>query len=377
MGRATVPCGALSDDGGPRPATIEAQVTDDSGATASATAAYMIVPPFFGPLLSARPAGVEPLSLTLTAVRSECTVGTQNPVVWTIAGGAPPDTLTIDGALVNADAERTTVTCAGLPEGASEAPGTITATVADAAGATATASAAYTIVPPLPAPERAQILVVFPDVLSFRWYTAEPPPGADALVAFLVRWREVGSAAWNYWSEAPTWNPGINYGVEPGIYALRDPVAYEAAVAPMRHPLEAETPEALHWTPSLQATTVTYPANVTATSTHDTVTVRWDRQPSATDWNVRVRNADTHDWTRISVTDADAWGDPASGTHEVTFRHLAPNTEYSLRVGFGPQNEFAVARYVEVPVRTKPAPAGPCIEYLVGAVVCTWAAGLR
>ena len=94
----------------------------------------------------------DPLTLTITAERSECTAATLNPVTWEISGGTPPYTLTIDGAAVDADAESATVTCAALPEGASTAPGTITAVVTDANGATATASAAYTIVPPLPAP---------------------------------------------------------------------------------------------------------------------------------------------------------------------------------------------------------------------------------
>ena len=357
-GRATVACGALSDDGGLLPATIEAQVTDATGAMASATAGYMIVPPFHGLLFSERAAGVEPLALTLTAVRAECTAGTLNPVVWTITGGTPPDTLTIDGAVVNADAERTMVTCGALPEGASEAPATITGVVTDANGATATARAAYTIVPPLPAPETAGEIDVWSNSLWFRWYTADPPRDADALVAFLVRWREAGSTAWTYRSETPTSNPDIRYGVEPALWGLRDPVAYEAAVAPMRHPLEAETPQALRWTPSLQATTVTYPANVTVSTTHDTVTVRWDRQPSATYWEVGLGNADTSADMRISPSDAAGWGDPASATHEVTFRHLLPDTEYSLSVGFGYVSEWVPVRDVDVTARTKPAPSG-------------------
>ena len=78
---------------------------------------------------------------------------------------------------MDADAESATVTCGALPEGTTEAPGTITAVVTDAAGVTAAASAAYTIVPPLPAPETAGENGVYPDTLTFYWYTAEPPPG--------------------------------------------------------------------------------------------------------------------------------------------------------------------------------------------------------
>ena len=99
----------------------------------------------------------DPLTLTITASRAECTAGTLNPVTWTITGGTPPYTLTLDGMSVDADAESATATCGALPDygiwlPVTQAPGTITATVTDATGATATASAAYTIVPPLPAP---------------------------------------------------------------------------------------------------------------------------------------------------------------------------------------------------------------------------------
>ena len=95
-----------------------------------------------------------PLRLTLTAGRAECTTGTLNPVSWEISGGVGPYRLTVDGASVEAEAEGATVTCGALPDygiwlPVTQAPGTIPATVTDATGAPATASAAYTIVPPL------------------------------------------------------------------------------------------------------------------------------------------------------------------------------------------------------------------------------------
>ncbi|MDE2640800.1 MAG: hypothetical protein OXI03_09490, partial [Chloroflexota bacterium] len=363
----TVICPALPEGATEAPATVSATVADAAGETVTSRAAYTIVPPFHGPLFSERTAGVESLSLTLTALRAECTAGTLNPVVWTIKGGTPPDTLTVDGAVVNVDAERTMVTCGDLPEGASQAPATITAVVADASGATATARAAYTIVPPLPAPESGRLLLAIGHVLAFIWYTAEPPPDSDELVAFLVRQREVGSPTWDYWSEAPASHPGSHYQVRPALRPMRDAVTYEMAVAAMRHPLEAETPAALRWTPSLQGTPVTDPANVTTTATHDTVTVRWDRQPSATDWSIRLTTrrwgaARPHDQDYsssmgISPSDAEAWGDPASATHEVTFRHLVPDTEYNLSVGSGGVEELP-GRYTHTTVRTKAAPAG-------------------
>ena len=304
----------------------------------------------------------DPLTLTITAERSECTAATLNPVTWEISGGTPPYTLTVAGEAVDAAADGLNVTCGSLPAGASTAPGTIPAVVTDAAGATKTARAAYTVVPPLPAPETPGRISAWPDGLAFHWYTAEPPPGADALVVFLMRWREVGSSAWTYDTQLIWRHPhrGITYGVRAYIGGLRDPAAYEVAVAPMRHPVEAETPQALRWTPIRQATTVTNPANVTVTATHDTVTVRWDRQPSVGSWYLHVSNSDADVYTgrQLSDTDAATWGDPASATHEVTFRHLLPDTEYQLGIRSERRNEAAPIRDAAVTVRTKPAPAG-------------------
>ena len=196
---ATVTCPALPYGVTEAPATFMAVVTDSGGTTVTAHTAYTIVPPFHGPLFSERAAGVAPLSLTLTALRAECTAGTPNPVVWTIRGGTPPDTLTIDGEPVDADAERTTVTCGHLPVGAIEAPGTITASVTDASGATATASAAYTIVPPLPAPTglyggaNHTLNMLWWDGWDMLW--SDGRRGVERGDPYVVRWRTVAPDA--------------------------------------------------------------------------------------------------------------------------------------------------------------------------------------
>ena len=92
------------------------------------------------------------LRLTLAVERGECTAaaGTRHPVTWEISGGVAPYRLTVDGLTVDPDAESATVPCGVLPRGATEEPATNMAVVTDATGATATASAAYTIVPPRP-----------------------------------------------------------------------------------------------------------------------------------------------------------------------------------------------------------------------------------
>ena len=95
----------------------------------------------------------DPLTLILTAERSECTAGTLNSVSWEIRGGVEPyRDLLVGGAPVEADAESATFTCGALPEGASAARGTVWVSVRDATNRLELAGASYTIVPPPPPP---------------------------------------------------------------------------------------------------------------------------------------------------------------------------------------------------------------------------------
>ena len=165
-----------------------------------------------------------PLRLTLTAERAECTAGTLNPVSWEIEGGVEPYRLAVDGASVDADAESATVTCGALPEGATEAPGTITATVTDATGAPATASAAYTIVPPLPAPTglgyralRTHTQVWWDDVTVLATAPSATPDCPCPL--YLLRWRAAGTDAWTAVLRpvTPYSRPGNAHGILTGL----------------------------------------------------------------------------------------------------------------------------------------------------------------
>ena len=258
-GTVTVPCGGLRDDGRPVPATIEAHVTDSTGATAPATAAYTIVQPVAAPPPSARPAGVEPLALTLTAGRSECTAGTLSPVTWTITGGTPPDTLTVDGASVDPDAESATITCGNLPEGATEAPGTITAVVTDATGAPAAASAAYTIVPPLPAPRLSPRPATVEETAIFMaWWPVPGARPASGVGLYLLRWRPADTSTWRYVTVENQDPP--NEWVVGAVWELEGGETYQHQSAAMRDPIEQETPQQLAWS-ATQTTTTRAPAD--------------------------------------------------------------------------------------------------------------------
>ena len=265
-----------------------------------------------------------PLTLTLTASRAECTAGTLNPVSWTIRGGVGPYRLTVDGASVDADAESATVTCGDLPDygiwlPVTQAPGTITAVVTDATGATATASAAYTIVPPLPAPANvsAQGLRTLAEA---RW---DASPAASGSVHYILRWKKTADVDWTYEHEFLEYkHQGTKWLWS--AEGLAEGTPYEVAVAVMRDPIERQTPDALRWSPRLSFATATDPQNVVVTSTHDTITVTWD-----------VGAGDR--LSQVWVDSGEGTKDPktktiANGQVRAVFTSLLPDTDYTVRI---------------------------------------------
>ena len=298
----------------------------------------------------------DPLTLTITAERAECTAGTLNPVTWEIRGGTPPYTLTVDGTSVDADAESAPVTCGALPEGATEAPGTITASVTDTAGAPATARAAYTIVPPLPAPTELRH-VSYPGFVYARWsdvpgvgkVTLEDDDGRPyTLDAYLVRYREVGATEWIHVLRTRTVRD---------VWEVFDSGIREFSVASLRHPLERRTPDALRWSAAHRYAPVQAPQNVVATATHDTVTVSWDGQPLGAVGKVRLHTG-TGDITKSFPLAT------STGRESVTFGRLPPSTTFQVHVEYetaGSPDGFTSTEVVTLPPPPdyEPPPAGP------------------
>ena len=302
----------------------------------------------------------DPLTLTITAERSECTADTLNPVRWTISGGTAPYTLTVAGQSVDPTAESVNVTCGSLPEGASTAPGTFTATVTGANGAQATASAAYTIVPPLPAPA-AVYSASNRTFIGLDWDRVDAAGPVPALGAecpcplYLLRWRVAGTDAW-------TTDLHPDRQVHTGQAAagrllldLIEGTTYELAVATLRDAIEQDTPAALTWSAPVTMHTLAPPTGVQATATHDTITVTWDPQPGARSFSVSVWGPDGSAFQQFRP-DGDA-------PHQVVFRHLPPETEYtvevSVPVGYdSPRTEITVSTTAP-PEDWTPLPRGP------------------
>ena len=298
----------------------------------------------------------DPLTLTITAERSECTAGTLNPVSWEITGGTAPYTLTVAGQSVDPTAESVNVTCGALPDGASEAPATISAVVTDAAGTTVTASAAYTIVPPLPAPTGLEhvsspgsVTTWWSDVPGVAELTREDPEGAPYTInAYLVRYRAVGASEWIHALRGPT-------GDE--VWEVFDAGIREFSVAALRHPLERLTPAALRWSAAHPYAPVVAPQNVVATATDDTVTVSWDKQPHGESGVVRLSGAGGSVSERFPMA-------TSAGRHSITFGDLPPSTTYRVLVNYYPPERLGTYTWSEVTTLApapdhEPLPSGP------------------
>ena len=282
-------------------------------------------------------------------------------------GGVEPYTLTVDGASVDADATSVNATCGTLPEPGdgedpvTEAPGTITATVTDATGAPATASAAYTIVPPLPAPT-AIYSAAYRTFIGLDWDRVDAAGPVPALGAecpcplYLLRWRVAGTE---------TWTTGLHADrqVHPGqavagrlLLDLFESTTYELAVATLRDAIEQDTPAALTWSAPVTMHTLAPPTGVRATATHDTVTVTWDPQPGVRVFAVTV-------WGPHGATTTQQFTPDGSTPHQLVFRDLPPDTEYRVEVRV-PAGQDSVWTEITVATSTPPAdwtplPRGP------------------
>ena len=183
---------------------------------------------------------------------------------------------------------------AGSPAGGRGARprATITATVTDATGAPATASAAYTIVPPLPAPTGLSTGEVNSYQVGLHWDAvdgagSQSPAvqndrGRDEFDSYLFRYRDAeAEATARYEFVGPLQYPFAD--VRPGpLDALSMPTTtgdYLGMVAAIRHPIEQETPAALNWSAAVPFGVARAPENIVVQATHDTLEVSWDEQP--------------------------------------------------------------------------------------------------
>ena len=139
------------------------------------------------------------LTLSLKSSHELCAADTSTELSWTISGGIPPYTLTIDGERVDADSESHRVNCGSLridPQTDQPLPNqskTFGAVVNDSSGRTARAEAMVTVAaaaaPPAPAFLRGESLS---KALRLSWTTvaAAPPVSGYELEYQSIGWNE-------------------------------------------------------------------------------------------------------------------------------------------------------------------------------------------
>ena len=286
-----------------------------------------------------------PLRLELTSSRELCTAGTLTELSWTITGGAPPYTLTIDGQTVDAGAESHRVNCGPLDvdpmtdEPLHNPTKVFTATVSDSQSPAGSAEGRtrVNLAEALAPPSVGYGSLKGHVTLSTKW------PVAPDYSSVLIRSRERDGDAWAYTAGTPRRNHDLLMGANPR----------SVAAAAMRHDIEALTPSALRWSDPLRVASALPPRNVRVSATHDTITVSWDKQPlmRGQRWLVGVVPDDKSGSWRKSF--AQATGE--TGRHTVQFPGVAPDTDYTIRVAIATADNQPETRK---PVRTAAAPAG-------------------
>ena len=334
----------------------------DKCSRANPDASVPVPPPPFEWWANGRPT-TPLLYLQLTSSRNLCTAGTPTEISWQIAGGVPPYTLSIEGEPVDADAESHRVNCGALTEAeaadenAPLAAKQITATATDSRGIQRQTSLDVPRAAPAAPPQKAG---TYPNLhtLHFSWPRSPDEPATGPVLLYLGRWRHAGTSDWSYRLFRSSFAGLVVSGAH--VTDLQQRTPYEVQFAPIRHELEAETPNVLRWSPTFRGTTISNPTGVAAVATHDTVTVTWDRHPAAmmlydvTIWQVGGPEPRVY-WTETLQVDT-ATPNDATSRHSVTFSRLPPNRDYRVSVEFAGVDPDRPAPSTTISIRTKLAP---------------------
>ena len=304
-----------------------------------------------------------PLDLKLRSSRELCTAGTLTEISWEISGGVAPYRLTVEGAAVDVDADNVRVNCGALTEAeagdaeAALAAKTVSAVVTDSRDIQRTAKVEVARARAVRAPSRSSPA------------TGVQPTGAGVMILtgddawqpdlygegrYLVRHRPAGSSGeWSYVISGWTTRIGIEMTAS----------EHTAQLAYLRHPLEAETPEALNWNSPETYARLKPPPNLRATATHDTVTVRFDDQPGRWGATVSLSLYSPSGELLGSVQKSfhslyDTFVAPGNTPREVVFKHAPPDSAFKVYVSLGTPYTHGGGTRAETTVRTAPAPPG-------------------
>ena len=298
------------------------------------------------------------LQLELKSQRLWCTAGTLVRVDWEAGGGELPYAVTVQGEPMSTHVGTTRVDCAALPRYPLHAGGgparhgemTISAEVADAAGARATATARVLIAPPLPAPTGVELNWWNPR-FNVLW---EPVAGAGSLTTFescgrnslpcgtyLLRYRAVGADEWTY-QNAPE-----RFGRIPWE---RDPDGVEEMqLAALRHRIESQRPDALDWSPLARYSATRQAGVATLNADHRSIALVWANVQEYEQTLFELHGPDDIQTRTYQREQEREW---LGGYYRTTFDQLHPDQRYTFKII--PSEGEAVS----LPIRTAPPPAG-------------------
>ena len=295
------------------------------------------------------------LRFSLESSRQLCTEGTLTEIRWRGGGGAGNLWPHVNGRRVGASNHPVKVNCGLIPRTAdgeideSQRDAVITGFLLDGRGTIKSASIRVPRAEALPAPEIFHLLSGRRGA-GMAWREVPGAGTAQHLGHYLIRWRTVPDGAWTYDEsrEERQWvpDPGYAWG-EPFGPDLQEGTAYEVTVAAMREAIERETPDALSWSSQRPFVTVSELENLTAISTHDSITVSWDAPAIGRRYRIRAIHANgSARKTAISV---------ASGRQTITLDSLPFDTSFNVVV-----TDKTAAEEVEssLRIRTKLPPAG-------------------
>ena len=307
------------------------------------------------------------LRFWLESSRTLCTEGTLTEIRWRGGGGGGNLWPHINGRMIGEATYRVKVNCGMIPRTAdgeldqTQLDAVITGHLLDGRGTIKSASIRIPRAPALPAPTDFPGIAPYPDGFFVSWWADDGSPSPSLLGTishYAVRWRRSDSTEWNYRLTTHLHRP--KWPASAQVLGLPNGVSHDLSVAALRAPIEFETPDALAWAPTMQTNTPTAPRNVRAVATHDQITVSWDSQPSVTDYRVVVEGPLTASGrvrtSKIYPITPDRQHHLLD-RHSVTFKHLPPDTTYTVAVRMEnvQPEEPSLKTFLEV--RTSAAPA--------------------
>ncbi len=303
------------------------------------------------------------LTLELVSSREFCTEGTLIEISWSANGGMGPLALRINGKPTSELSGMRRINCGAIPRtddgglDQSRIDAVVEGVLTDGSGMTKSTSIRIPRATALPVPTNIDFSAQL-SRLSISWDAvagageSAPSSTGGRRIGYGLNTRPVETAAWQTEAVAVSLDEqSVRHRI------LRSRVKeWELSVAAVRHEIELETPAALNWSTPRKFRTTGKPQNLSVDATHDSVTVRFDRQPLSGGGLVEVIGGG-------GVTSEMYFENGAEGRHEIVIGNLEPGEEYKVTAAIFTHALSAAAfgegeATASASVRTPAAPAG-------------------